>query len=201
LKATGIALFGQKGYEGTSIEEIVRRSNLAMGSFYQHFRSKRQLLLALMDELLEGLSRLDLRPKAMTDARAGLRELLAHAFSTDLRYLGAYRAWQEAMLSDPELAQKQQEIQAWTTTRVLAVFKFLQQLPGARPGVDVAALARIMDSFFWNLLAQAPRLPAEELQQSIDSATHLIYHALFSDSLKKAGIPKTPSGHTTRFQA
>jgi AcrR family transcriptional regulator len=184
LKAAGLTLFGEKGYEGTSIDDIARRSNLAMGTFYQHFRSKRQLLLALMDELLEALSRLQLRPQATADIRAGLREMLGRAFSADLRYLGAYRAWQEAVLSDPDLARKQQEIHAWTTTRVLAVFTHLRQLPGARPDVDVAALARVMDSFFWNLLAQAVQMPQVELNQWIDSATHLIYHALFTDPQK-----------------
>lgn len=186
LKAAALALFGEKGYEGTSLDQIVRRANLAMGSFYQHYRSKRQLLLALMDELLEHLSRLELRPRGTTDIRAGLRELLSHAFSTDLRYLGAYRAWREAALSDPELAHQQQQIHAWTTARVMAVFKLLQQLPGARPGVDIAALARVMDSFFWNLLAQALQLPRTELNQWIDAATHLIYHALFMDLPTKA---------------
>jgi AcrR family transcriptional regulator len=186
LKAAGLVLFGEKGYEGTTVEEIARRAHLAMGSFYQHYRSKRQLLLALMDELLSHLSRLELRPKAKADVRSGLRELLSRAFSTDLRYLGAYRAWQEAALSDPELAQKQQEIHAWTTARVMAVFKLLQQLPGARPGVDIAALARVMDSFFWNLLAQALRLSETELNQWIDAATHLIYHALFTDPARSS---------------
>jgi len=181
LKVAALALFGEKGYEGTSVDEIARRAKLAMGSFYQHYRSKRQLLLALMDELLDHLSRLELRPRGTADVRAGLRALLAHAFSADLRYLGAYRAWQEAALSDPELAQKQREIHAWTTARVTAVFKLLQQLPGGRPGVDIAALARVMDSFFWNLLAQALRLSKTELNQWIDAATHLIYHALFTD--------------------
>jgi AcrR family transcriptional regulator len=181
LKAAALALFGEKGYEGTSVDEIAKRANLAMGSFYQHYRSKRQLLLALMDELLGHLGRLELRPQVSGDIRAGLRELLSGAFSTDLRYLGAYRAWQEAALSDPELAKKQQEIHVWTTARVVAVFNFLQQLPGARTGVDIAALARVMDSFFWNLLAQALRLSKGELNQWIDAATHLIYHALFMD--------------------
>jgi AcrR family transcriptional regulator len=182
LNAAALALFGEKGYEGTSIEGIAQRANLAVGSFYQHFRSKRQMLLVLMDELLEKLSQLELRPKAMADARTGLRELLSHAFSHDLRYLGAYRAWQEAVLSDPDLAQKQQRIHAWTTARVTAVFQFLQQLPGARPGVDVPGLARAMDSFFWSLLARAALLSKAELNRWIDSATHLIYHAMFTDA-------------------
>jgi AcrR family transcriptional regulator len=185
LKAAGLLLFGEKGYESTSIDEIARRAKLAVGSFYQHYRSKRQLLLTLMDELLEKLSQLDFRPRGSTDVRAVIHELLSRAFSHDLRYLGAYRAWQEAVLSDPGLARKQEEIHAWTTTRVTTVFQRLQQLPGARPGVDIPGLARVMDSFFWSLLAQAVRMRAAELNQWTDSATHLIYHALFTDTQGK----------------
>jgi AcrR family transcriptional regulator len=181
LKEAGLALFGQKGYEGTSIDEIAQRAKLAVGGFYQHFRSKRQLLLALMDELLEKMSQLSLRTKAVGNVREGLRALLSGAFSHDLRYLGAYRAWQEAALSDADLARKQEEIHAWTTTRVMAVFQFLGQLPGARRGVDIPGLARAMDSFFWSLLARAVHMQKAELNQWIDSATHLIYHAMFVD--------------------
>jgi AcrR family transcriptional regulator len=62
LMSAGLALLGEKGYEAASVDEIAARAGVAVGGFYQHFRSKRQLLLVLMDELLERLSRLDLRP-------------------------------------------------------------------------------------------------------------------------------------------
>lgn len=186
LKAAGLVLFGEKGYESTSIDEIARRAKLAVGSFYQHYRYKRQLLLALMAELLEKLSQLDFQPRGSTDVRAVIHELLARAFSHDLQYLGAYRAWQEAVLSDPDLARKHQEIHAWTTARATTVFQRLQQLPGARTGIDIPGLARVMDSFFWSLLAQAVRRPRVELNRWIDSSTHLIYHAMFIDPPGKA---------------
>ncbi len=185
LKTAGLALFGENGYENTSVDQIARRAKLAVGTFYQHFRSKRQLLLALMDELLEKLSQLNFQPRASTDLRAAIRELLSRAFAHDLRYLGAYRAWQEAALSDPSLVKKQREIHKWTTGRVMRVFQFLQSLPGARPPVDIPGLARAMDAFFWSLLAQATQLSPSELNQWIDSATHLIYHALFTDPPRK----------------
>jgi AcrR family transcriptional regulator len=181
LKAAGMALFGEKGYEGTSMEEIAQRARLAVGGFYQHYRSKRQLLIALMDELLEHLSLLELRPQAGSNAREALEAVLSSAFERDLRYLGAYRAWQEAVLSDPGLARKQRAIHVWTTGRVEAVFQRFQQMPGARPGVDIASLARVMDSFFWSLLGEAVLMPRVELNKWLDSATHLIYHALFTD--------------------
>ncbi|MGA8220979.1 MAG: TetR/AcrR family transcriptional regulator [Candidatus Acidiferrales bacterium] len=181
LKAAALALFGEKGYEKTSINEIAGRAKLSIGTFYQHYRSKPQLLLALMDELLEKLSQLNFQQQRAGDARANLRELLSRAFSRDLRYLGAYRAWQEAALSDPELVERQDEIHKWTTSRVTAVFQFLARLPGARPNVDIPGLARAMDTFFWSLLAKAGRMSRAELNQSIDAATHLIYHAIFTD--------------------
>jgi AcrR family transcriptional regulator len=181
LETAGLALFGEKGYEKTSVDEIARRAQLAVGSFYQHFGSKRQLLLALMDELLEKLSRLELRPAGGAEVREILHGLLSRAFAHDLRYLGAYRAWQEAALSDPSLARKQVAIQAWTTGRALRLFQALQKLPAARKNVDVLGLARAMDSFFWSLLTQAVQMPKARLNQSIEAATHLIYHALFHD--------------------
>ena len=166
LKSAGLALFGKNGYERTSIEEIARTANLAVGGFYQHYRSKRQLLLALMDDLLEKLSQLDLRPHPSTDIRSGLRDFLSRAFSADLRYLGAYRAWQEAVLSDSDLARKQIEVNSWTTSRVHALFALLQQLPNARTGINISALARAMDSFFWNLLGQAGQMSKTEAETS-----------------------------------
>jgi AcrR family transcriptional regulator len=184
LKAVALDRFGAKGYQATSIGDIARHAHLAVGSFYQHFRSKRQLLLVLMDDLLGKISQFDPRPNAASDVRASLRAFLSRAFSRDLEYLGAYRAWQEAMLSDPELAQKQRQIQAWTTMRITSVLELFENLPGARSGVDIPGLARAMDSFFWNLLALAGRLRKAELDQWIDAATHLIYHAMFTDQAK-----------------
>jgi AcrR family transcriptional regulator len=181
LKAAGLALFGERGYEGTSVEDVAARARLAVGGFYQHFRSKRQLLLTLMDELLVGMSQLDLRLEPGIDARTGLRALMSRAFAGESPYLGAYRAWREAMLSDPDLARQEAAIRAWTTTRVATVLTHLQQQPGARRGVDIRAQSRLLDSFFWNLLAQASHLPARERRQWVDSATHLVYHAMFAD--------------------
>jgi len=94
-----------KGFEGASIDDVGSRAKLAAGGFYQHFRSKRQLLLVLMDE----------------------------------------------------------------------------QLPDARSSVDIPGLAHAIDSFFWARLIQAVQLSRAQLTRQIDSASHLIYHALFTD--------------------
>ena len=168
---------------------------MAIGSVYQHLRSKRQLLLTLMEELLEGLSRLELRPKGACDIREGLRCLLKNAFATELTYASAYRAWQEAVLLDSSLAHHQRKIENWTRARVAAVFELLLQLPGARRDVNVPVLARLMDRFFWDLLGQALHLPTTHLDAILETTTNLIFHALFTDSAPsvsfKSGRPRS----------
>ena len=94
---------------------------------------------------------------------------------------GAYRAWQEAILTDPDLARRQRAINAWTTARVVRVFRALETLPGARKGVDVEGLASVIDKLLWALVSEARRLSKIELDHWLDSAAHIVFHALFLD--------------------
>ena len=182
LSDAALRVFGDKGYDRASIDDIARLAKVPIGSFYQHFRSKRQVLLSLMDQLLVDLSRFNLGVERPLKAREALHDLLSRSFSADVRYLGAYRAWQEAVLSDPELAAKQTQIQAWTRARATGAFEALQQLPGARRDVDAGELAEVLDGFFWSLLGRAKHMGDAELKRAIESTTHLVYHALFTDA-------------------
>ena len=97
----GRELFARQGFHATSIQDIASAAGMAAGAFYTYFRSKRQLLIVLMNELLERLAALDLRPKGGAgDVRAGLRRFLGDAFRADAEYYGVIRAWQEAALTD-----------------------------------------------------------------------------------------------------
>lgn len=177
LLRAGTKLFERHGYEATAIGTIAEHAGMAVGGFYQHFRSKRQLLLVLMNELLQKLEQIDMQPQAGS-LKGAIENVLHAGLATDLAYAGAYRAWREATLSDPHLAALDGRMRAWTTGRLRAVFDMLQKLPGARHGVDVALFAALMDRLFWDLLgsefASNPRL--------VETLAHIIYHSLFDDS-------------------
>jgi AcrR family transcriptional regulator len=186
LKASALALFRDKGYARTSIDDIAQRARVPVGGFYLHFRSKRQLLLALMDDLLESLSQISMVPPEDTHPRDVVRSLLTQAFARDLHFLGAYRAWQEAVFSEPDLARHDATIHAWTHRRVIALFQQLQQLPGARRDVNIRQLGSVMDRLYWALLAEALRLGPRQIQQRIGATADVTYHALFSDPESEA---------------
>ncbi len=49
----GIAacMFQQKGYNGTSLSDIINRAEVSKGALYHHFSNKQELLYAVVDEL------------------------------------------------------------------------------------------------------------------------------------------------------
>ena len=65
-------LFVERGYQGTSTQEIAHAAGLTKGALYFHFRSKEDILLALIKRINESYRRLtkDLSPKSLTPAQA-----------------------------------------------------------------------------------------------------------------------------------
>ncbi len=50
---TARELFWIQGYEGTSVAEILKKAEINSGSLYYHFKSKEDLLLAVLDRYKE----------------------------------------------------------------------------------------------------------------------------------------------------
>jgi len=182
IMEAGLQLFGERGYHATSIEDIGSRAGTAAGAFYGYFRSKRQLLIVLMNDLLQRLSQLDLRPQGGADVHLGLHAFLAAVFRADRKYYGVVRAWQEAALSDAGLAAMQKTIEGWTQARVLGVFRGLQKHPNARADRDLPTFARMMDRHFWSILARGAKLSPRDFDGEVGIAADVIYHYLFIDS-------------------
>ncbi|MFD2654435.1 TetR/AcrR family transcriptional regulator [Brucella rhizosphaerae] len=52
LMAAAETIFLEKGFAATSVDEIVRKADVAKGTFYLHFRSKDDMLIALRDQFV-----------------------------------------------------------------------------------------------------------------------------------------------------
>lgn len=179
LLRSALALFAERGYEETSIEDIARQAGVAVGGFYQHFASKRQILLVLMDRLLQDAAMLSLEVKSadLRDIRDGIARLVRQAFAVDWAYTGAYRAWREAAARDRELQGLHQQIEAWTAQQLTLLFQALLHVPGARQDIDRETLAWELALLFLRLA----EIPLAEPDAVVASLTSLIYHSLFAD--------------------
>jgi AcrR family transcriptional regulator len=89
MLAAGQTVFGERGYGAANVREIVRRTELASGTFYNYFSDKEAIFRALVEETGAEARR---RVRA---ARAGARDL--HELVED-----AYRAYFEFIVENPE---------------------------------------------------------------------------------------------------
>lgn len=101
------ALFARRGYERTTIQDIARRSRLAVGTIYNYFRSKPEIILALLKRdgdagLRAGETVLKDPPRDPVAAVQTLLERAVEPFARHDRSL--WRELTAAALRDPELA-------------------------------------------------------------------------------------------------
>ncbi|MGH8975530.1 MAG: TetR family transcriptional regulator, partial [Acidimicrobiia bacterium] len=54
LLESAAALFAERGFHGTSVEDIAERAGFSRGAFYSNFEHKADLFLALLDDRLAG---------------------------------------------------------------------------------------------------------------------------------------------------
>jgi AcrR family transcriptional regulator len=89
ILAAGRAVFGEMGYGAASVRDIIRRTELAAGTFYNYFPDKESIFRALIDEVGDEARR---RVQA-----ARRRATTPRAFVED-----GYRAYFEYIVEDPD---------------------------------------------------------------------------------------------------
>lgn len=94
-------VFAELGYEATTVRDIIRRTNLASGTFYNYFRSKDEIHDALVHQTVSEFGHLflNMKQKGMT-----LREYLECAFGAYFRFL-AHQHEEVLKLTDPHISK------------------------------------------------------------------------------------------------
>ena len=177
-----LSLFGQRGYENTSISDIAEAAEVAVGGFYQFFASKRQVLLVLVDHLLEQFDQLFGAPDLTAPLAQLIESVVRNGLSLDRQYAGAYRAWREASLTDAEIKALNERVEAWLTARTSLLIQFVKSFPGARPDIDAEATAHIFTALFLSLAQEE----AAANEDTIKALTAIVHHALLRDSDESA---------------
>jgi AcrR family transcriptional regulator len=173
-----VARFGREGFERVSIEKIAQAARVATGGVYQFFRSKRQLLIVLMDSLLRRIEGVTPPSPSSGRVRDEIEQFLAKVFRHELQFVGLYRAWREAALVDPVIADHDRHIRSWSQARIRGWFSVLAATEGARPKLDLENLAKLWDMFFWGLLANPP----SDSNRTAKSIASMLCNTFFLDN-------------------
>jgi TetR/AcrR family transcriptional repressor of nem operon len=82
LVLTALTLFSEKGYQSTSVADILKAAGANSGSLYHAFPTKQDLLLAVLEMYRDGIE-----PMLLAPAWAGVEDPIERVFAL----LGAYR--------------------------------------------------------------------------------------------------------------
>ena len=176
------AVFAERGFGAAGVVDIVRRSGLSQGTFYNYFPDKESIFRALVEESIEAI-------------RSRLRAARQDARSVEEFVGGAYRAYFEAVAADPTMFQLMRRnagaIRALMDDPVLAagVDELLEDLSvaiarGELPaGLDAGYMARAM-------AGAGLEIAMEMFERGGDGAPDVDGAARFASALFLGGIER-----------
>jgi AcrR family transcriptional regulator len=172
-------LFIEHGYAGVTADEIAAAAGVSVGAFYNYYRNKRQILMALAQKRLGDifahlrLARMDL---AHGDHHQVIRAVIASVVASD-RGPGLRGVWQQLMSLEPELAPYQAAIRRYARDQLVGQLEIARENGRLWPDLDIEATAMAIFAMLDTLSARRDSdLPDERL---IESVTALIERALF----------------------
>jgi AcrR family transcriptional regulator len=148
LLAVAVAVFNERGYDGTSMEDLSRRLGISKSSIYHHVDSKEALLALALDRALDGLFAVadqvaDAAADGSVPAIQRLEQLVrgsVHVLADRLPYVTLLlRARGNTATERAALARRREFDQL-----VADLVKQAEQDGDIRPDVDPAVTARLL---------------------------------------------------------
>jgi AcrR family transcriptional regulator len=124
-------VFGELGFEAATVRDIIRRTGLSVGAFYNYYRSKEEVFDALADD---GARRFRPILQSQSAFATDLESYVRAAVTAYFEFIASQQeAWQRAVASVEPLPH------ARNTPELLAVFEEVRAAFAARMGREFAA--------------------------------------------------------------
>lgn len=129
ILTVAMELFNQKGYEQTSVSEIVKKVGVAQGTFYNYFQSKEDVLNAACERTLE--TRLEAVNQVMENRKLKAKEKLIHIFADVVP-----NEQDEAVFEYLHQESNDTLHQKWIVTEITALLPYIKRIvrQGAEDG-------------------------------------------------------------------
>ncbi len=95
-------LFAEKGFHATSVDQIAKRAGVSKGLTYNYFKSKEELLIAIIDNTSAEMTKVARNHLASAGYQIALRDMLAQ-LGTMLTTRRKLLSFQLSLLFDPKL--------------------------------------------------------------------------------------------------
>ena len=136
--------FVERGYIATSVEHIHEAAGVSLGTYYQYFRDKADLMATLVGDAILETAEAMFRPVDLADGRDGITKLLDGFVRGYAETAGFQRVWEEATHVDEELAALRRDVSRLLDGSLSHAIIEAQRAGIADPSLDPAASSRAL---------------------------------------------------------
>lgn len=175
-------LFAEHGYHETSVPDIVTAAGVGHGTFYEYFGSRREILLALTQPLVEARERL---PSLKSKDLAGrIRAEIYWYLSDHVEHLELSKVWHAASNFDPDIAETRRRERDRRVARVRKGIESADARPDIDPAIAASALVAMLEEFThrWFIEGDGPGKSANDVVTAAETLGTLWLSAIGLDT-------------------
>ncbi len=161
-----LRLFGEKGYEATSIDMIAKKANISKGLVYNYFENKQKLLEAVLDMFFEKLGKtFKVLYDSTEPAEVIIRQMLyilRDSMKSDIEFWQFYTRL-SFQFTDYLKEKYGSEMGRW----MHKVTAMMEELNFAQPQLEAIKLGSMIDGIGINFILAPELYPIDEVIESV----------------------------------
>ncbi len=109
LITAAMTLFAEQGYQATSVAQIAESAGVSLGTFYQYFRNRGEVLAALITESLRQMETNTGTGWRAAEGAEGLERIFRVYVEAYTQNVAIARVWEDVSQTEPEMIELRRE--------------------------------------------------------------------------------------------
>jgi AcrR family transcriptional regulator len=167
IMEAALLLFGEYGYESTSVRLIAQRAGVAQGLLYSHFASKDELLAAIFHQSMHDVRASFALAEEAEPAGERIAALVRAAFTIVRRNQHFWRLSYGARMQPAVLAALSDDLQGWTAEIQRTLVRYFEETGVAEPQIEAALLFALIDGVSQHYVLDPEHYPLDAVTEAI----------------------------------
>ncbi|GAB4109665.1 MAG: hypothetical protein Fur005_11310 [Roseiflexaceae bacterium] len=163
---SALTLFGQHGYDATTIKMIAQHANVAQGLLYNYFSSKEALLAAIFQQSMQAV-RESFAMAEQAPPTERIPALIRAAFAQVREHERFWRLSYAARTQIPVLAALGVDLAAWTHEVQQTIMRYCREAGRPHPPIEAAILFALIDGISQHYVLDPHHYPLEAIEQAL----------------------------------
>lgn len=167
--------FSETGYRGTKVADICERAGTSLGTFYQYFQGRADVMTTLVADWIRGT--MERPPWTLDQGTDGVRRILRDYIDTYVASAPFQGVWEEATHVDEIPAAVRRDLSRLMTEGVEREVRRAKRAGSLAPDVDPSLLARALtsavDRYCYLTYVFDPPEKAVSVDESVEVLTHV----------------------------